>query len=150
MAGGDIANPDELVQSLRRRGLRATPQRRAIVEAVRAGGGHVTADSVFEVVRTELPTISLKTIYETLHALVAVDEMRPLVLGTGPTRFDTTVRPHHHVVCLGCNRIEDVDFDVDTVAGDQCRGFSVVRTDVTAWGFCPDCGDRVGEQRPNP
>lgn len=138
-----MANPDELIDLLRRHGLRATPQRRAIIDAVRTTGGHVTAESVFEQVRSELPTISLKTVYETLHSLVAVGELQELVLGAGPTRFDATIGPHHHVICLTCNRIVDVDYDVHAIADDQRQGFSIVRTDVIAWGRCPDCADRV-------
>jgi Fe2+ or Zn2+ uptake regulation protein len=137
-----MTNPDDLIELLRRHGLRATPQRRAIIDAVRTTGGHVTAESVFDQVRTDLPTISLKTVYETLHSLVAVGEMQELVLGAGPTRFDTTIGPHHHVICLTCNRIVDVDYDVHAIADDQRQGFSIVRTDVIAWGCCPDCADQ--------
>lgn len=134
-----MPNPDEVVELLRRRGLRATPQRRAIIAAVRSAGGHWTAESVFDRVRTELPTISLKTVYETLHSLVGVGELRELVLGRGPTRFDTAADPHHHVICLECNRIEDMDFDADAIVIDQAKGFSIVRTNVIAWGRCPEC-----------
>lgn len=134
-------NPDELVELLRRHGLRATPQRRAIIDAVRAAGGHVTAESVFDRVRIGLPTISLKTVYETLHSLVAVGEMRELVVGAGPIRFDPATRPHSHLICLRCNRVEDVDFDLDTTSVGQRQGFSIARTDVIAWGCCPDCKD---------
>lgn len=141
--GGGAPTPGDLVDVLHRRGLRATPQRRAIIEAVRTADGHVTAESVFDRVRTELPTISLKTVYETLHSLVAAGEMRELATGVGPTRFDTTVRPHQHAICLYCNRIDDIDFDVDAIAADQRSGFSVVRTDVIIWGRCPDCEGRV-------
>jgi Fe2+ or Zn2+ uptake regulation protein len=135
--------PDELAELLHSRGLRATPQRRAIIRAVREASGHVTAESLFDRVRVELPTISLKTVYETLHALVAAGEMRELVLGGGPTRYDTTLRPHHHMICLDCNRIEDVDFKFDPGAGNAHQGFSIDRTDVVAWGRCPDCVARI-------
>ena len=107
---------------LHRRGLRATPQRRAIIETVRVAGGHVTAESVFEQVRTELPTISLKTVYETLHSLVVAEEMRELAIGVGPIRFDTTVRPHHHLVCLKCKRIEDIDLDMTPEPSISAKG----------------------------
>ena len=137
-----MPGPDELVGVLRRRGLRATPQRRAIIEAVRTAGGHVTAESVFDRVRRDLPTISLKTVYETLHSLVAAEEMRELATGVGPIRFDTTARPHHHLICLKCNRIEDIDLDIDAKALDPRQGFSVVRTEVIVWGCCCDCQDR--------
>lgn len=145
-----MPTPDELVELLHRRGLRATPQRRAVIEAVRAAGGHVTADSVFERVRTEMPTISLKTVYETLHSLAAVGEVHELVLGAGPTRFDTKVRPHHHTICLKCNRIEDVDLDTEGITTGQRQGFSVVRTDVVVWGRCAECQrtDRLEEDSP--
>ena len=83
MAWGEMWNPDELVELLRRRGLRATPQRRATIDAVRTAGGHVTAESVFDRVRTEVRTISLKTVYETLHSLVAAGEIRELVPRSG-------------------------------------------------------------------
>lgn len=141
-----MSNRDELVDLLRAKGLRATPQRRAIIDAVLATGGHVTAQSVYDRVRTELPTISLKTIYETLHSLVAVGELRELVLGVGPIRFDTTVRPHHHAICLNCNRILDMDFDTDLLPVDQRQRFSIVRTDVIAWGRCPECQAQAGGQ----
>ncbi len=128
---------------LHRRGLRATPQRRAIIEAVRTAGGHVTAESVFDRVRMKLPTISLKTIYETLHSLVVAEEMSELAIGVGPIRYDTTVRPHHHLICLTCKRIEDIDLDIDAGVLDQLQGFSVVRTAVIVWGRCNDCQDQV-------
>lgn len=142
---GGSSNPDELVEVLRRRGLRATPQRRAIIDAVRTAGGHVTAESVFDLVRTDLPTISLKTVYETLHSLVAVGEMQTLLLGTGPTRFDMTARPHHHLICIKCNRIKDADFRSEGIPVDQRQGFSIDRTDLIAWGLCPDCQDEVAQ-----
>jgi Fe2+ or Zn2+ uptake regulation protein len=143
-----MPDPDELAELLRGHGLRPTPQRRAIVDAARRGGGHVTAESVFERVRDDLPTISLKTVYETLHSLVAVGVMRELVLGVGAIRFDMTPHPHHHVVCLECHRIEDVDLDEDATRIHQHQGFSIVRTDVTAWGLCEGCQADRGLFRP--
>jgi Fe2+ or Zn2+ uptake regulation protein len=134
-----MPDPDELVELLRRRGLRPTPQRRAVIDAVRQAGGHVTAESVYERVRAEMPAISLKTVYETLHSLVAVGELQELVAGPGPTRFDAIVEPHHHLICLSCHRIEDADFAVAAIAADQRQGFTVARTEVVAWGHCPDC-----------
>lgn len=148
-----MLDADELVEVLHRRGLRATPQRRAIVEVVRRVGGHVDAETVFEQVRTAMPTISLKTVYETLHSLVAIGEMRELTLGGGPTLFDTRGRPHQHLVCLTCNHIEDIDVEVEAFTAGQREGFSIVRTDVTAWGHCPACVDAGGKpamSRPGP
>ncbi|MBO0730232.1 MAG: transcriptional repressor [Acidimicrobiaceae bacterium] len=138
-----MQDPDELVGLLHSHGLRATPQRRAIIDAVHTAGGHVTAETVFDWVRTEMPTISLRTVYETLHCLVSAGEMREVVLAPGPLRFDTNVGPHHHLICLRCHRIEDIDMDVNPIAVDELHGFSFVRTEVIVWGYCPDCEDQV-------
>lgn len=146
-----MATPDELTEVWRRRGLRATPQRRAVIDALRSTTGHLTAEEVFDLVRERLPTISLKTVYETLHSLVAVGELQELPLGAGPTRFDPTVRPHHHLICLDCHRITDADFDTDTIPIDQRQGFTLARIEMIAWGRCPECQDqaRAGGRRGN-
>jgi Fe2+ or Zn2+ uptake regulation protein len=132
-------DPDSLVRTLREHGLKVTPQRQALLRIVRETAGHLTAESAYNRARAEMPTISLKTVYETLHSLAALGQIRQLDVGTGATLFDVTVRPHHHLVCTSCRRTEDVDFDLDPLPVDQQHGFSVTSTDVIVRGLCPDC-----------
>ena len=92
----------------RSRGLRVTPQRHAIFRALTDATRHPTAEGVYAAVCTELPMISLRTVYQTLNDLSAMGELSALNLGTGSTRFDPNLEPHHHLVCEVCGRIEDL------------------------------------------
>ena len=134
-----MPHPDEVMQVYRQHGLRVTPQRQAIFNAVHNAAGHVTAAAIYDQVRVEMPTISLKTVYETLYSLSILGQVQRLELGTGSMLFDTTVRPHHHLICRSCHRIEDVNIDIKPVAVGQLLGFSIFSTDVIAWGLCPEC-----------
>jgi Fur family peroxide stress response transcriptional regulator len=134
-----MPHPGEVVQAYRQHGLRVTPQRQAIFDAVHHTSGHVTAAAIYDQVRAGMPTISLKTVYETLYSLSILGLVQKLELGTGSMLFDTTVQPHHHLVCRSCHRIEDVNIDVRPVAVADLLGFSISSTDVIAWGFCPEC-----------
>ena len=105
---GLLRSVDELTALFRSRGLRVTPQRQAIFRALTHATQHPTAEGVYAAVSTELPTISLRTVYQTLNDLSAMGELSVLNLGTGSTRFDPNLEPHHHLVCDVCGRIEDL------------------------------------------
>ena len=59
-----------------------------------------------------MPTISLRTVYQTLNDLAAMGELRQLDLGTGSARFDPNLDAHHHLVCERCGKVVDVYADV--------------------------------------
>ena len=64
-----------------------------------------------------METISLKTVYQTLHDLAELGEIAALDLGTGMTRFDPNVdHPHHHLVCRQCGRVRDLVADFPDLA----------------------------------
>ena len=140
-----MRDPDAITETFRQRGLKVTPQRQSIFRILHRTSGHLTAESVHRRARVEMPTISLKTIYDTLHSLASLGEIQALDLGTGSTLFDATVRPHHHLVCTSCRRTEDVDFEVAALAPADRHGFVILNTDVVARGLCPDCAGRVGQ-----
>ncbi len=64
-----MKSPDELTEAFRDRGLRVTPQRQAIFRVLHGSDRHPTAEWVFDAVRRDLPTISLKTVYQALNDL---------------------------------------------------------------------------------
>lgn len=133
---------DVLTHEFRERGLKVTPQRQAIFRALASSTVHPTAESVYATVSADMPTISLRTVYQTLNDLVAMGELATLDLGTGSTRFDPTVDPHHHLVCADCGRIEDVHVDFPGVVlprRGESRGFEVTSTEIVFRGRCAEC-----------
>ena len=70
---------DALTELFRQRGLKVTPQRQCIFRALHAmEGSHPSAEAIHAAVLDELPMVSLKTVYQTLNDLVAMDELRHL------------------------------------------------------------------------
>src|SRR5262249_55352092 len=130
--------------ALRGVGLRLTGPRRLVLEAVRGGDAHPTAEAVHQMVRRRLPRVSLGTVYRNLRLLVAQGLVKEL---PGPhTRFDCNLSEHHHFTCLHCGRIADVAGPltephsralVSRVASSG--GFSVSHHRMEFYGRCGAC-----------
>jgi Fe2+ or Zn2+ uptake regulation protein len=133
---------DQLTDLFRDRGLRVTPQRQVIFRLLHGDDAHPTVESLYERAHAEMPTMSLKTVYQTVHDLEALGEVDVLDLGTGSLRVDPNVeQPHHHLVCRGCGRIRDlpVEFDGLRVPGRFRRDFTVDAVQVIFRGHCGNC-----------
>lgn len=133
---------DELTEQFRASGRKVTPQRQSIFRAVSHSTVHPTAESVYAIVSAEMPTISLRTVYQTLNDLAAMGEIQALDIGTGSTRFDPNVEPHHHLVCTDCGRVVDVHGrypGVTAPAGREADGFEVMATEIIFRGRCATC-----------
>jgi Fe2+ or Zn2+ uptake regulation protein len=136
-----VRSSSELVELFRREGLRITPQRQQIFKVLSGNTVHPTAEWVWHSVRTEMPSVSLKTVYDTLHELVSLGELQRLDLGTGAGRFDPNVSEHHHLVCRRCGRVQDLhaDFSSLEIPAPQRNGFQASNAEVVFRGLCHEC-----------
>ena len=141
--GNDIS---DLLERLRTRGWRLTPQRRVVAEVLHGEHVHLTAEAVLGRAQARLPEISLATVYNTLNELVAMGEVLEVAPGGGPKRYDPNVAErHHHLVCVRCRELLDVKPDGE----DQLRlpprdrhGYSVVDVEIVFRGVCRRCRSR--------
>ncbi len=107
------ANTDTLAQKLADSGLRATPQREVVYNVLLTKRDHPTADEVFVRVKTELPTISLATVYNCLETLVQCDLVRAVNFERGPTRYCPNLRPHAHFHDEQTGKTHDIDLPAE-------------------------------------
>jgi Fe2+ or Zn2+ uptake regulation protein len=131
-----------VLQKLHQRGLKVTPQRRAIVERLGLDDDHPDADDVCRQVASSMPDVSRTTVYNTLRALVDLGELIPVEdAGPGGTRYDTNPERHHHLLCLRCRRLADIQrqFDGLDLPPRVRAGYRIVSTQVTFYGYCPEC-----------
>ena len=94
-----------LVEELKSRGIRVTPQRAIILDVIERMSGHVTAEAVFADVQKINAYINLATVYRTLDLMKDLDLVSEADMGTGATHFALrTHGPHHHAICRTCGR----------------------------------------------
>jgi Fe2+ or Zn2+ uptake regulation protein len=132
----------ELTEVLHERGQRVTPQRLVLHRLLRADTRHLTADDLLQRSRDVLPNVSLPTVYATLDLFEQLGVIRR-VPGTGPAQvYDSRGEPHHHLRCVGCGRVIDLDADIDgavALAAARAQGFAPDRAEVVVTGRCADC-----------
>jgi Fur family transcriptional regulator, stress-responsive regulator len=137
-----VAVPTDPADLLRQRGIQVTAQRLAVLRAV-AGEPHITADAVAEAVRAGIGAISLQSVYDALGVLVAEGLIRRIQPSGSPARFEDRVGDnHHHLICRICGRVVDVECAVGSApcltAADE-SGYEIDEAEVAYWGRCPDC-----------
>jgi Fur family peroxide stress response transcriptional regulator len=99
----------EFAERCHRGGLAVTPQRLAIIRALLAAADHPRAEAIYAAVRREHPHISLATVHRTLETLCRIGEARKVTALHDSARYDGNTAPHHHVVCIRCRRIHDIE-----------------------------------------
>ncbi len=136
---------EEIYQRLREEDVKLTNQRRLIVRVLaQCRDEHPSVDELHSIVREEDPDVGLATVYRTLDLLQRLDLVQTLDVGDGRTRYElaTGMHQHHHLLCLQCGKIEEVDRDLlgaveDTV--EELAGFRVVDHELKMFGVCRNC-----------
>ena len=102
-------NSDALSQRLAHSGLRSTPQREVVYDVLLKKRDHPTADEVYVRVKSDLPTISLATVYNCLETLVQCNLVRAVNFERGPTRYCPNLHPHAHFHDEQTGKTHDID-----------------------------------------
>jgi Fe2+ or Zn2+ uptake regulation protein len=131
----------ELRAALRSRGMRVTPQRLAIHNALHDIGRHSTAEEVLDRVNGTVPGVSLPTVYAALELLTDLGLALRVHAGRA-VRFDPRSEAHHHLVCTACGAVTDLEAAVELgPALERARelGAQTSGAEVVVRGLCADC-----------
>ena len=127
-------------------GLKQTRQRQAVYRLLAGVDSHPCPEDVYQRIRTELPGISLATVYKILDLFHRHGFVRRVSTEGQVARYDANVGPHHHLVCSGCGSIQDVEAERLPLKGAHAPdpGFRVSHLEVLFHGLCADCAGRAG------
>lgn len=130
-----------IVQTLKSRGLRVTPQRFAVYANLLSRADHPTVEQILSDLNKDFPVSSQATIYSSLQALREVDLVREVLLEEGISRYDANVEPHHHFFCRQCGAIEDIAWNAfECIKLKNLRpGLRGESYEVTVQGMCDRC-----------
>ena len=132
-----------ILEALRQRGYRITPQREMIIQAVAHSTRHITAEEVAEQVRVHTRAINIATVYRTLDLLWEEGFACRNDLSEGKIVYATFQHgPHIHLVCRKCNKINDADIKIlNSLRNDllQKYNFQSDLDHFSIFGVCSDC-----------
>ena len=140
----------KLIGSLREKGLKITPQRLAIFRILKDNKSHPCAEEIYLKVRKEFPTISLATIYQTLDTLENIGGIRVLRFDKKKTRYDADLSPHHHLICVKCKKIIDLQYDFSKtlkLPRSMNNRFQVDEFKVLFYGVCEECKKKTKKEK---
>lgn len=119
-------NQEEAREWLAKGGLRVTPQRLAVIEALFALRNHPTAEQITGYVHRLHPNIATGTIYNILETLVEKGILRKVKTSQDAMRYDAVPERHHHLYCSHSNRIEDYyDEGLTSLLADYFRDHEI-------------------------
>ena len=120
-------------------GIKLTPQRLEILNYL-ASHHHPSAEEIYRDVSRKFPTMSFSTVYNTLDLLKRRGKIRELTIDRARKRYDVAERPHHHLLCVACGKIRDIEMDYEPVLPkDRAEGFTLLGNHVEFHGICPEC-----------
>lgn len=117
-------------------------QRDAILACLRATDTHPSAEWIYRQVKSELPNLSLGTVYRNLSYFASTGEIRSLGTVDGQERFDGDIRPHAHFICKNCGTVLDwVEEDISAEAEEAASslGVKITEVDLRFSGLCAGC-----------
>ncbi len=146
-----MQSPSQLAAAFRARGLKVTPQRQLLFALLESDTTHPTAEGLYARASTQMPGISLRTVYTTLTDLVAMGELQAVGLGSGATRFDPNVDDHHHGVCDSCGAVVDVYVQgSEALIVDGDGQFAPESASMVFHGTCAACADALATSSSDP
>jgi Fur family transcriptional regulator, ferric uptake regulator len=136
---------EEALTALGRAGFRSGGARRAVIELLGRQDCCLTAQEIFDVLRSEGRAVGIASVYRTLEVLSERGFVQRLDVGSGRARFEPLHRGgehHHHLVCDDCGKVEAfaderLERALRKIEGET--GYSVAGHDVVLRGACADC-----------
>lgn len=132
----------DVMDLLKERGLRMTPQRRAIVSEVMRTQGHIAPAEISRTIQGEMPGVNASTIYRTLALLEEVGVLQHSHLESGAEYHKTDEAQHVHLTCHRCGRDDALSLQEAENLGQlihRHHGFVADLTHFAITGLCADC-----------
>jgi len=133
-----------ILDVLSREGQRVTVGRRAVVEALLAADGHLSADDLAALVQAAHPGLHRATVYRSLEALETAGLIEHVHLGHGRSVYHLADDLHQHLVCEACGSVEEAPADLLAAVARRLRrdqGFVMRPYHFAVLGRCRLCSD---------
>lgn len=135
-----------LAEKLKENNLKVTPQRLAIYSFLKNTNKHPSAETIYNELRENYPTMSLATVYKTVASLKEAKLIQELNVGEDSFRYDAETKFHSHIICVECNEV--FDFNSPNLLNNikeeitEQMDFALLYEQVYFYGVCKDCKNK--------
>ncbi|MFN8526299.1 MAG: Fur family transcriptional regulator [Chloroflexota bacterium] len=136
----------QLLQILKDRGHRMTPQRQMIVDAIEASDGHVSAESIHSQVAARFPQVNISTVYRTLELLQELQLVTHTHFDDGIAQYHlASVEPHQHMVCRACGSEKEFPVEILESVDRYLRSHYGFHADLAHFALVGTCRACIGD-----
>lgn len=136
---------EEVLDVLESYHLRLTKTRKALVALFFQYETPISVqDILYELQKVQI-TVNKTTVYRELRRLQEKGIVGVVSLGDRKQYYELASRGHHHhLICLQCERVDDVDMDEKRLFMEEKKvsrekGFTVLRHSLEFFGLCRNC-----------
>ena len=135
---------EAVIGSLKKSGFRMTNIRRELIGIFSNSKVPLSAPQLRIMLEEQGITANKTTIYREIYFLLEQKIILEIDLGEGKKRYEMANRDHHHhLVCIKCFSIEDVELEADLheeeVRIERLKKFKITNHALEFFGFCAGC-----------
>lgn len=131
---------DEVLTS---HGLRKTEVRVSLLDILDKSPEPMTAPALHAALIMRGITANKSTVYRDIERFMSEEIIDEVDLGEGQKRYERATTPHHHAMCLACNRITHIELPSHLAAEERLLatqyGFFVKSHALDFFGTCASC-----------
>ncbi|MFV0249727.1 MAG: transcriptional repressor [Bacilli bacterium] len=120
-------------------------QRETILKVIQNSCEHLNTEIIYDMVKKEIPNISLGTIYRNLNQLVELKQIKKIYMAQGSDCYDKTLNLHSHLYCNKCHKIYDINnFIIENIT-NQVQNYlecEITNQDLLFCGICKQCQEK--------
>lgn len=137
---------ESMIQQLRKKGLKITPQRIAIIEAIENSGSiHPSAGQIYNEAKKKIPKLSLSTTYATIKEFSRLRLIKTMQFDRTENRYEMDLEDHINLICERCGKIHDYEAPDSAVRAEIAKrtGFQVTDSRLEFYGTCRNCASEM-------
>lgn len=138
---------------MKKKDIKITKKRQAILEVLRSTNEHLTAENIYFILKRKNIKIGLATVYRTLDLFYHNGIVNKIDIGDGTTRYEYVDKErvhHHHLVCIKCGKImeytdekEEEFLEALSKRIKEKYEFTVLSHEIYLYGICKECNERT-------
>lgn len=113
---------------------------------------HLTTEEVYKFISKDNPEIGIATVYRTLQLFHKLGILDQITFEDNIVRYElrlsSTGHRHHHLICLNCGKITEVNVDkLEAIENEITTKykFKIIDHSLKFIGYCEDCQKKLGD-----